>query len=285
MHRTLALIAGFGLVLGACDDTAPATADSGRAIDGGSDAAPPDVGEPDARVGIDEVGRVCAGPGDCSSGLCLPVEDDGRCTVRCDDDPSICPDGWSCREHIPFGGAVCQPDMVERLGLCEACEDDAQCGGAEDKCLPLGSGGPLHCAQDCSETPCPEGFQCRPIGLGLQCQPIMNDCAPFLGDGDTDRDGVPDEQDNCRGAANPDQADGDMDGLGDACDPCPAEAGPGGCPGGIRFAGGQFLSGASEVSIGQYRLRSTLGSREPISIMRTPDMRLRLRPISLGRTP
>lgn len=39
-------------------------------------------------------------------------------------------------------------------------------------------------------------------------------CAPFQGDGDI----VPDGEDNCPNANNPDQADFDGDGLGDACD-------------------------------------------------------------------
>ena len=36
---------------------------------------------------------------------------------------------------------------------------------------------------------------------------------------DSDADGVLDARDNCKGVANPDQADTDRDGLGDACDP------------------------------------------------------------------
>ena len=47
--------------------------------------------------------------------------------------------------------------------------------------------------------------------------------------------------------------------------------------------GGQFISAGGEMSVGDYRLRLTLGAREPIHRMRTPN--LRLRPISLGRTP
>ncbi len=43
---------------------------------------------------------------------------------------------------------------------------------------------------------------------------------------DADGDGVPDDEDNCPDAANPDQADTDGDGIGDACDNCPAVANP-----------------------------------------------------------
>jgi hypothetical protein len=38
---------------------------------------------------------------------------------------------------------------------------------------------------------------------------------------DTDGDGIPDGDDNCPTAANPDQADNDGDGIGDACDSTP----------------------------------------------------------------
>ncbi len=40
---------------------------------------------------------------------------------------------------------------------------------------------------------------------------------------DGDRDGVPDEEDNCPLVRNPDQSDGDGDGAGDVCDGCPED--------------------------------------------------------------
>ncbi|MFH1726095.1 MAG: SBBP repeat-containing protein [Elusimicrobiota bacterium] len=44
---------------------------------------------------------------------------------------------------------------------------------------------------------------------------------------DADGDGIPDEEDNCPDAHNPDQSDGDGDGPGDACDNCPFATNPG----------------------------------------------------------
>jgi hypothetical protein len=44
------------------------------------------------------------------------------------------------------------------------------------------------------------------------------------GVGDSDKDGVPDNKDNCPKKYNPDQKDSDADGLGDACDPCAKKA-------------------------------------------------------------
>lgn len=45
------------------------------------------------------------------------------------------------------------------------------------------------------------------------------------GGGDTDRDGICDDVDNCPSTANVRQADSDRDGLGDLCDPTPAPRG------------------------------------------------------------
>lgn len=54
---------------------------------------------------------------------------------------------------------------------------------------------------------------------GIPIQPII----------DTDRDGVPDAQDNCPNTPNPDQADSDGDGQGDACE-LPPDADSDGIP-------------------------------------------------------
>ena len=45
-----------------------------------------------------------------------------------------------------------------------------------------------------------------------------NDCGV---EGDSDGDGICDDEDNCPDRVNPAQADADGDGIGDICDPCP----------------------------------------------------------------
>lgn len=61
-------------------------------------------------------------------------------------------------------------------------------------------------------------------GTNPQDQNPANDVAlspTFYPEPDSDGDGIPDSQDNCKTVANADQADADGDGLGDACDPYP----------------------------------------------------------------
>jgi subtilase family serine protease/thiol-disulfide isomerase/thioredoxin/uncharacterized membrane protein YphA (DoxX/SURF4 family) len=43
---------------------------------------------------------------------------------------------------------------------------------------------------------------------------------------DTDKDGIPDSQDNCPNKSNKDQSDADKDGVGDVCDNCPKKYNP-----------------------------------------------------------
>ena len=61
--------------------------------------------------------------------------------------------------------------------------------------------------------------------LALVLAPVgCGNCGGGSSDTDTDLDGVPDSQDNCVAAANPEQLDTDQDGVGDACDVCDAIA-------------------------------------------------------------
>ena len=60
------------------------------------------------------------------------------------------------------------------------------------------------------------GDVCDPCPL----DPNTTDCESF-DPNDLDRDGIADDEDNCLGLSNPDQADADGDGFGDACDDFP----------------------------------------------------------------
>ena len=68
-------------------------------------------------------------------------------------------------------------------------------------------------------------------GVPVACTSHSNDaaCSPGnrqngLGQADADGDGIPDSQDNCPNAYNPNQEDTDGDGIGDRCDNCPTVA-------------------------------------------------------------
>ncbi|MCA9523503.1 MAG: amidohydrolase family protein [Myxococcales bacterium] len=70
--------------------------------------------------------------------------------------------------------------------------------------------------------------------LGDDCDPCPGDADTTIcstsTSGDTDGDGVPDDQDNCKFIKNPGQDDADGDGIGDACDECPQFSNLGGLP-------------------------------------------------------
>jgi hypothetical protein len=60
----------------------------------------------------------------------------------------------------------------------------------------------------------------KPIGGEREISPYTPPSSPGT-PADTDKDGVPDYNDNCPKVANKDQKDSDMDGVGDVCDNCP----------------------------------------------------------------
>ncbi len=154
-------------------------------------------------------GEVC----DTDAGLCRQAcgsDDDCALTTRCGqggfcvsrarcDDQSACAQGELCDtclgrcERAPTGARACTTDtncFVEEfcdpcrktcrtLGdPCDPCNEDIECGAADDLCLDFTQGGRF-CGRACTSlTDCPRGFVCDPIeGLGSQCVPASGDCA------------------------------------------------------------------------------------------------------------
>ena len=90
--------------------------------------------------------------------------------------------------------------------------DDASdnCPSIFNPARPLDMGGQSDFDEDGS------GDVCDPCPL----DPDTTECESF-DPNDLDRDGIKDDEDNCLGLSNPDQADSDGDGFGDACDVFP----------------------------------------------------------------
>ncbi len=164
-------------------------------------------------------------PIDCSTTTC----GDGVCSVG---EESTCPadcGGPGCGDGVcsPGEEGICQQDCGSTgKALCEPCESNAECGGANDYCLPMAGDPSLRaCATDCSQDPssCPQGYECQEFNDGVdvtirQCVPSSGLCDFATEDGDGD--GVADGRDNCPTLANPTQLDSDGDNVGDACDNC-----------------------------------------------------------------
>ena len=142
-----------------------------------------------------EEGTYCALPcethGQCPDDyLCQPIQgsmycrpSDGYCgTAPAGCRVTGCPDGQYCNtqtnrcEDVPAGG----------LGYCEPCTTDADCGGAEDLCIP-DSTGSTFCGVDCSgDQPCTmTNSYCMRVsedGSQKQCFPFSRTCPTTNGD-------------------------------------------------------------------------------------------------------
>lgn len=120
-------------------------------------------------------GERCMGAEHCASGACLTFPDrrDNFCTKGCD--PSVgCAYGFECQKVA--GQDLCAP-TARRLG--ETCSTDDECISGHCNAL-LGA-----CSRACSPSsaPCPPGFECKVVGLGLFCADATTWSPPSGGNG------------------------------------------------------------------------------------------------------
>ena len=106
---------------------------------------------------------------------------------------SLCSEFWRC--------VAC---LVVTAGLT-ACADTSSTASTDRD-----TGGDIPTPECESDADCALGEVCSPDG---ECVADGDDTPT-----DSDGDGVPDADDNCVDAVNPDQADSDGDGVGDACE-------------------------------------------------------------------
>ena len=185
----------------------------------------------------DPSGGGSAGP-DCSGadGKCVigePCNSNGNCVSNyCNSNTDKC-DTPSCNDSVKNG----DESDEDCGGNCDACSLDKKCELDEDcdsgYCKSNRCANQNHCTdlmkdEDETDVDC-GGSLCTGCELGRECFDD-NDClsrnckqGELKGTclslaGDTDGDGINDENDNCPQHSNPNQDDFDKDGLGDTCD-------------------------------------------------------------------
>ena len=112
----------------------------------------------------------CISNADCSSSANQPVclasrNECVECVSNADcNAPETCDVNNECR--VPTNRPICDP-----------CTQDSQCGGANDLCI---TGNDQACAQDCSNTPCPRGYECVDArnNTARQCRPSYEMSSP-----------------------------------------------------------------------------------------------------------
>ena len=99
-------------------------------------------------------GDGCVVDDDCAAADCVDIDGDRVCAPECGEG---CVDGFSC---IPTSvGDRC---VADGLALGEMCTDNAECRTR----ICAGT-----CTRICDDSPCPDGFDCRPAGEVSGCFP------------------------------------------------------------------------------------------------------------------
>lgn len=125
-------------------------------------------------------GRSCETDADCESGFCVALPAGKACAALCDD---TCGPGLACRRvdgRDPSSPSICVPPEPQ---LCAACDEDVDCGGMGNLCVPLAEDGATFCGRDCTALDdCPDGYSCEPIvndageEISRQCLPETGTC-------------------------------------------------------------------------------------------------------------
>jgi hypothetical protein len=163
-----------------------------------------------------QIGDPCDDGDDCPSGYCIEVGDNtGRkvCTDFCVE--GSCPEGYTCAPVANSGADRVFLCFPETDFLCEACTQDADCGGLSDLCLEYSDG--RFCGRSCEAAECPTGYEClevvRDDRTRLQCRNAQNYCSSCL---DEDGDGYGGGE--CAGADCDETNDQIHEGAAERCD-------------------------------------------------------------------
>jgi len=120
-------------------------------------------------------------------GRCVPADHcalpGNGCTgdLRCDEETGRCAEPDRCAARECPAGSRCRPAdgrcYVPGGALCAPCTTREDCPAPESFCVLYGE--ERGCGQDCTNAPCPAGYECRRFGAYLQqCYRSSGSCDP-----------------------------------------------------------------------------------------------------------